>query len=52
MIQEMEARLNQMENLGFEEEPQDIKIAICTFAFDNSELIGLLKERGSTIKSE
>jgi len=49
----MEARLSKMEDLGFEEEPQDVvKVAVCTFAFDNAELIQLLKERGSLIKTE
>lgn len=35
----MEARLNKMEDLGFEEELEEIKVAVCTFAFDNAELI-------------
>jgi hypothetical protein len=35
----MEARLNRMEDLGFEEGQEDIKVAVCTFAFDNAELI-------------
>jgi hypothetical protein len=39
--------------LGFEEEPPErIKIALITFAFDNGEVINLLKARGSAIKFE
>jgi len=44
---EMESKLKQMPDLGFEDEPQEeVKIALATFAFDNAELILLLRERG------
>lgn len=33
-------------DLGYEDEPQDIKIAVTTFAFKNHEIINLLKQRG------
>ena len=50
---EMEERLDQLPDLGFEDEPVDeVKIAVTTFAFKNAEIINLLKERGSIIKSE
>ena len=42
-----------MPDLGYEDEPPEkIKIALITFAFDNSSLINLLKERGVAIKYE
>ena len=53
ITKEMETKLSNMPDLGFEEEPvQEIKIAVTTFAFDNSELILLLKERGQAITSD
>lgn len=49
----MEDRLSQLPDLGFEDEPvEEIKIAMTTFAFKNSEVINLLKERGEIIKNE
>ena len=40
---EMEQRLDQMPDLGFEDEPvEHIKIAVTTFAFKNAEIIKLL----------
>lgn len=50
---EMEDRLTRLPDLGYEEEPpEQIKIAMISFAFDNAEVINLLKERGSYIKSQ
>lgn len=50
---EMSTRLTNLPDLGFEDEPPEkISIALTTFAFDNSELINLLRERGSAIKFE
>lgn len=50
---ELEDRLTEMPDLGYEEEtPEKINICLITFAFDNSELINLLKERGNAIKFE
>jgi len=50
MTEEMERRLTIMPDLGFEEEPpEQIKIAVTTFAFDNADLILLLRERGAAI---
>ena len=50
---EMEQRLDQMPDLGYEEKPVDhIKIAVTSFAYNNPEIIHLLKERGDIIKSE
>lgn len=50
---ELEERLTNLPDLGYEEEaPERITIAMFTFAFDNSELINLLKKRGEAIKFE
>jgi hypothetical protein len=39
--------------LGYEDDPPEkINIALVTFAFDNADLINLLKERGADIKYE
>ena len=49
----MEERLSNLPDLGFEEEPPErIVVALMTFAFDNAELINLLKRRGEAIKWE
>jgi hypothetical protein len=49
----MSERLTKLPDLGFEEEPPErINIALISFAFDNAELINLLKERGNAIKFE
>ena len=49
----MEQRLDQLPDLGFEDQPVDqIKIAITTFAFKNADIINLLTERGNIIKNE
>lgn len=42
-----------MPDLGYEEEPvEHVKIAVTTFAYNNAEIIHLLRERGDIIKSE
>ena len=42
-----------MPDLGYEDEPvEKVNIALVTFAFDNAELINLLKQRGAAIKFE
>ena len=42
-----------MPDLGYEDDtPERIYISMFTFAFDNSQLINLLKERGDAIKFE
>lgn len=42
-----------MPDLGYEDEaPERIRISMITFAFDNAELINLLKQRGLAIKME
>ena len=49
----MSDRLTKLPDLGYEEEaPEVISIAMITFAFDNGELINLLKARGDAIKFE
>lgn len=50
---ELSKRLTDFPDLGYEDDPPEkIKIALVTFAFDNSELINLLKARGAAIKYE
>ena len=47
----MECRLDELPDLGFEDEPvEEIKIAMTTFAFKNADIINLLAERGEIIK--
>ena len=42
-----------MPDLGYEDEPVDhVKIAATMFAYNNAEIIHLLRERGDVIKSE
>ena len=49
----MSKRLTALPDLSYEDEaPEKITISLITFAFDNSELINLLKKRGSAIKFE
>lgn len=51
--QEMEKKLSKLEDLGFEDTPVDeIHVAVTTLAFDNAELINLLKTRGTLIRTE
>ena len=50
---EMERRLSLTPDLGFEDEPViEVRVAVTTFAYQNSELIHLLRERGTMIKKE
>ena len=50
---EMERRLSLMPDLGFEEEPvEEIKVAVTTFAYNNGDVIHLLRKRGNCIKNE
>ena len=50
---ELEERLTRLPDLGYEDPaPERIKIAMMTFAFDNADLINLLRERGNYIKYE
>ena len=45
--------MDQLPDLGYEDEPVDqVKIAVTSFAFNNSEIIELLKQRGNVIKNE
>lgn len=49
----MERRLSELPDLGFEEEPlEEIKIAVTTFAYNNADVINILRTRGQMIKSE
>ncbi len=42
-----------MPDLGFEDEPLgEVKVALTTFAYNNSDVINLLRERGQMIKNE
>lgn len=45
---ELEKRLSEMPNLGYEES-DEVKIAQITFAFNNSKIINWLKKRGTFI---
>ena len=48
----MERRLSAMTDLGYEENPVvNIKIVMTTLAFDNTLLIGKLRDRGTAIKN-
>ena len=45
--------MSELPDLGFEDEPvEEIKIAVTTFAYNNGEVIHLLRERGQCIKAE
>lgn len=45
--------MSELPDLGFEEEPlAEIKIAVTTFAYNNADVIHLLRSRGQMIKSE
>lgn len=49
----MMQRLDRMPDQGLEDEPvEHVKIAKCTMAFKNAEIIQLLRERGTAIKTE
>lgn len=49
----LEDNFSQLPDLGFEDEPVErVRISMITFAFDNADLINLLKKRGLAIKME
>jgi hypothetical protein len=52
ITKQMEDKLSAMPSLGFDTEVERIKIANTTFAFDNAELINLLKQRGAAISAD
>lgn len=53
IVNELEDRLTKLPDQGYEEEPPErIKISMICFAYDNSELINLLKDRGQAVKYE
>jgi len=47
----MENRLERLPNLGYDDEPS-VQIACTTLAFNNAEIINLLRQRGMAIKQE
>ena len=50
---EMEEKLLKIPDLGYEDNPPErIEIAATTFAFENADLIALLKKRGAAIKAD
>jgi len=49
---ELEKRLSEFPNLGFEEDEQEIQIAQIALAFDNAQLINMLRARGNFIKMQ
>ena len=50
---EMENKVSRIPDLGYEDEPPArIEIAATTFAFENAELINLLKKRGTAIRAD
>ena len=50
---EMEDRVSQLPDMGYEDQPEErIKIAVTTLAFDNADIIDLLRQRGQAIKAE
>ena len=51
ITKEMEKKLTEVPSLGFDE-VKHIKIASTNFAFDNAELIVLLKQRGCAITAD
>ena len=53
IVWEMQGRLDMMPDQGMEDEPvEHVLVAKATMAFKNSEIINLLKQRGSAIKAE
>lgn len=48
----MESRLDKLPHQDMDDDVTEIKIAMLTFAFDNSKVINLLRERGAAIKAE
>lgn len=52
VTREMEQRLVQLPGLGYDTDPtMPVKIALTTFAYKNGDIIELLRERGTAIKS-
>jgi hypothetical protein len=52
LTKEMESKLSALPDLGYEENPvEEVKIACTTFAFNNAQLINLLKLRGAAIQA-
>ena len=50
---EMERRISELPDLGFEDEPvEHVKVAVTTLAFKNADVINLLRQRGYAIKTE
>lgn len=49
---EMETRLEKLPDLGYDDGEPSVKIAKTTLAFNNAEIIDLLKQRGAAIKTE
>jgi len=50
---ELEERLTRLPDLGYEDPPPEkIIIAMISFAFDNAQLVNLLRQRGAQIKAE
>lgn len=53
LTDKLEDNFSRLPDLGFEDEPVTrVNISMVTFAFDNAQLINLLKQRGLTIKLE
>lgn len=53
ITKEFETKLSACPDLGFEDEPlEHIHIAACNFAFNNAQLINMLKARGAAINSD
>ena len=48
----METRLEKLPDLGYDDGEPSVKIAKTTLAFNNAEIIDLLKQRGAAIKTE
>ena len=49
---ELETRLLRLPDLGYEDEPNLVKVAVMTVAFNNADIIDLLKKRGSAIVAQ
>jgi hypothetical protein len=51
---EMEEKLTKLPNLGYDDDgaPERIEIAATTFAFENGQLIKLLRKRGAAIQGD
>ncbi|CDW71360.1 UNKNOWN [Stylonychia lemnae] len=53
LIKQLEQNFSRLPDLGFEDQKiEHIRISMITFAFDNSDLINLLKKRGLAIQQE